>query len=233
MTGTSPQSHLNSAQSVTPPLSLVSENSPSQRIAQLIGRKCLLKCNLNGYIVHVLLDTGAQVSLIDLPWKQKYLPQHELRTLSELIGSKGLELTAANGGQIPHEGWVELIFNLPDNDDPNLAIRVPFLVSRVSLVRPVLGFNVIQELILGQEDKTGVVTAVAQLLKEAMQIESEQAETIVNFVQTRESPRVAVKVGRQNVIVRPGCVAHIKCKIPADFSSSVALFEVSQLEQKL
>lgn len=42
-----------------------------------------------------------------------------------------------------------------------------------------------------------------------------------------------MKVGRQNVIVRPGCVAHIKCKIPTDFSSSVALFEVSQLEQKL
>lgn len=55
------------------------------------------------------------------------------------------------------------------------------------------------------------------------------------FVQTPELPQghVAVKVGRQNVIVRPGCVAHIKSKIPTDFSSSVALFEVSQLEQKL
>lgn len=65
---------------------------------------------------------------------------------------------------------------------------MPFLVSRVGLVRPVLGFNVIQELILGQEDKTGVVAAVAQLLKEAMQIESEQADTSVNFVQTPEPP---------------------------------------------
>lgn len=74
---------------------------------------------------------------------------------------------------------------------------MPFLVSRVGLVRPVLGFNVIQELILGQEDKTGVVAAVAQLLKEAMQIESEQADTSVNFVQTPEPPQgnVAVKVG--------------------------------------
>lgn len=64
-----------------------------------------------------------------------------------------------------------MIFNLPYNDIPNLAIRVPFLVSRVGLVRPV-GFNVIQVLILEQEGKTGVVAAVAQLLKEAMQIES-------------------------------------------------------------
>lgn len=87
--------------------------------------------------MHVLLDTGAQVSLIDLPWKQKYLPQQELRPLSELFGSKGLELTGANGGQIPYEGWVKLILDLPDNDDPNLAIRVPFLVSCVGLVRPV------------------------------------------------------------------------------------------------
>lgn len=35
--------------------------------------KCtLLKCNMNGYAQIALFDTGAQVSLIDRPWKQKY-----------------------------------------------------------------------------------------------------------------------------------------------------------------
>lgn len=131
-----------------PPHSLTDVKSKSQRVAKPIGEKCLLKCNLSGYAVTSLLDSGAQVSIIDCPWKQKYLPQQELRPLGELLGDRELDLTAANGEPIPYDGWVELTFNLPGNDDPNLAIRVPFLVSRVSLVRPILGFNVIQELIL-------------------------------------------------------------------------------------
>lgn len=75
--------------------------SPSQRVVKLIGNKCLLKCILSGYIMTVLLDSGAQVSIIDKSWKHKYLPQKEVRPLSELIGSRLLDLTAANGGADP------------------------------------------------------------------------------------------------------------------------------------
>lgn len=86
-----------------------------------------------------------------------------------------LNLTAANGEPTPHDAWVELTFNLPGNEDPSLAIRVPFLVSRVSLARPILCFSVIQELIFGCEGVLEVVAIIAQLLKSAMQIEEEQA----------------------------------------------------------
>lgn len=81
-------------------------------------------------------------------------------------GDRELDLIAANGEPIPYDGWVELTFNLPGNDDPNLAIRVPFLVSQVSLARPIVGFNVIKELILGQEGGMGVVSVIVQLLEE-------------------------------------------------------------------
>lgn len=151
--------------------------SPSQRVAKVIGEQCVLKCNLNGYAITALHDSGAQVSIIDRQWKQRYLQQQEVRPLCEL------DLTAANGEPIPYDGWMDLTFNLPGNDDPNLAIRVPFLVSCVNLPRPILGVNLIHELILGQE---GGVEVVAQLLREAMQIESNRAEAIVNYVQTHE-----------------------------------------------
>lgn len=157
--------------------------SPSQRVAKLIGEQCVLKCNLNGYAITALLDSGTQVSIIDRQWKQRYLQQQEVRPLCELLGDSELDLTAANGKPIPYDGWMELTFNLPGNDDPNLAIRVPFLVSCVNLPRPILGVNLIHELILGRE---GGVEVVAQLLREAMQIESNRAEAIVNYVQTHE-----------------------------------------------
>lgn len=54
-------------QLAAPSRSLADDRSPSQRVAQLIGKKCLLKCNLNGYAVTVLLDSGSQVSIIDRP----------------------------------------------------------------------------------------------------------------------------------------------------------------------
>lgn len=244
MTDCSIQSQPNTSKSVpaqvnhnlaVPPHSPSDVKSRSQRVAKLIGEKCLLKCNLGGYAVTALLDSGAQVSIIDRPWKQKYLTQQELRPLSELLGDRELDLTAANGEPIPYDGWVELTFNLPGNDDPNLAIRVPFLVSCVSLVRPILGFNVIQELILGQEGGIEVVAIIAKLLREAMQIENDKAEAIVNFLQTQEPihGHARVRVGRHDVVVHPGQVVRIKCKVPADFTPTVALFEVNHPDLRL
>lgn len=233
MIGTSRQSRPDSTKPAA--VQVDDDKSPSQRVAKLIGRKCLLKCILSGYIVIVLLDSGAQVSIIDKSWKHKYLPQNEVRPLSELIGSQPLDLTAANGGPIPYDGWVELTFNLPGNEDPNLAIRVPFLVSCASLARPILGFNVIEELILGHESDIEVVAVIGQLLRGAMQIENEQAETIVDLIQTPapDQRHAVVRVGRQDIVLRPGHVTRIKCKVPADFTSTVALFEVNHPDTRL
>lgn len=119
---------------------------------------------MNGYPVTALFDTGAQVSLIDRTWKQKYLLDQEICPLSELLGGEDLNVFAANGEVIPYDGWMEVIVNLPGNDDPNYAIKVPFLVSQVDLQRPLLGFNVIQEIILGQGDETEALTAICNLL---------------------------------------------------------------------
>lgn len=88
-----------------------------------------------------LQDSITYVSNIDHSWKQKYLPQQEVRLLSELLGDGELNLTAANGEPIPYDGRVELTFNLHGNDDPDLAIRVPFLVSQLSLTRPIVGLQ--------------------------------------------------------------------------------------------
>ncbi len=43
---------------------------PCDRVAQLIGKKAI-KCHINGFAVPALLDTGAQVSIIDTTWKSK------------------------------------------------------------------------------------------------------------------------------------------------------------------
>lgn len=215
--------------SISPNPPVNSKPTP-ERVAQLIGKKCLLKCNMNGYPVTALFDTGAQVSLIDRTWKQKYLPHQEICPLSELLGGEDLNVFAANGEVIPYDGWMEVIVNLPGNDDPNYAIKVPFLISQVDLQRPLLGFNVIQEIILGQGDETEALTAICNLLKAAMQIGIEKAEAVVNFIQTErkinKSEQVSIKVGHHDVVIHPGHLANIKVPVPESFTESVALFEL-------
>lgn len=45
-------------------------SQPTQdKVAQLVRKKCILKCYMNGYSVNVLLDTGVQVSILDHKWK--------------------------------------------------------------------------------------------------------------------------------------------------------------------
>ncbi|KAI2643775.1 Retrovirus-related Pol polyprotein from transposon 17.6 [Labeo rohita] len=201
-------------------------NSTQNRVAELIGSKCLLKCNINGYAVTVLLDTGAQVSIIDQAWKRTYLPDQHLRPLSDLMGSKPLHVLAVNGDVLPFDGWVEATVNLPGNSDPQLAVQVPFLVGKMALER----FNVIEQLVKGQTSGTSVLATISTLLTGAMEIGDDQAEVIVNFIQTHKpscDTEAIVKVGCQDVVIPSGQLAHVKCPIPVDFdlSEPTILFE--------
>lgn len=92
------------------------------RVAQLIGKKAVFKCHINGFSVKALLDTGAEVSIIDYNWKNRYLPDQALRPLSEIVGGGDFNVSAVNDEPFPFEGWVELTVNLPGNSDPILTI---------------------------------------------------------------------------------------------------------------
>ncbi|XP_073805423.1 uncharacterized protein [Danio rerio] len=213
-------------------------NSSQNRVAELIGSKCLLKCNINGYAVSALLDTGAQVSIIDQAWKRTYLPDQHLRPLSDIMGSKPLHVLAVNGDVLPFDGWVEATVNLPGNSDPQLAVQVPFLVGKMALERPLLGFNVIEQLVKGQTNGPNVLTTIATLLMGAMEIGDEQAEVIVNFIQTQKpscDTETIVKVGCQDVVIPSGQLAHVKCQIPVDFDllEPTILFESNVDNQQL
>ena len=49
----------------------------------------------------------------------------------------GLDFKAANGTDLPYEGWV---------DDFDHTVKVPFLIAKDSLDMPIVGYNVIEEI---------------------------------------------------------------------------------------
>ena len=125
----------------------VSHLSPQEhaQVVRLVGRKCTVKCVLNGVEADALWDTGAQVSIISRSWLKRCLSGCGIRNMTELSGMDGLDLKAANGTDLPYEGWVELTFNLV-GDNVDHTDDVPFLVAKDSLDMPIVGFNVIEEI---------------------------------------------------------------------------------------
>ena len=89
---------------------LPSQDPPAvknENVARLIGRKALTQCNLIGLAVSAMCDTGAQISMIDCIWKDKYLPDLDIRPLIEIINDdEELEVYAVNGDLTPFVGWV-------------------------------------------------------------------------------------------------------------------------------
>ena len=125
----------------------VSHLTPQQQatVVVLVGKRCTVKGEINRHSVDVLWDTGAQVSIISNEFVKRNFPDVAVRDISELLNTK-LNLTAANGSEMPYIGWVELNFRLSScNND----LIVPFLVTEQYLDSPLIGFNVIEEIIKG------------------------------------------------------------------------------------
>ena len=58
-----------------------------------------------------------------------------------------MDLTAANGTRIAYSGWTEIEVRLISSKEKDPSVMVPFLVTNDSLEYPILGYNVIEELI--------------------------------------------------------------------------------------
>lgn len=77
---------------------------------------------------------------------------------------------------IPFEGWVIITVNLPGNEDPNLSVNVPFLVSPFPLEMPLTGFNPVEVVMQGKPER--LIPTLTQLLVGAMAIPDDTAHTI-------------------------------------------------------
>ena len=138
-------------------------------VARFVGKKCKLSCVLNGVPLEALSDTGAQVSIVSKSWLEEYLPSSKLRNIEELLGEDvglnsklkniqellgedvRLNLRTANGGTIPFEGWVEVQFQLSSDTESSSSLTVPFLIARDELETPIIGYNVIEEVVKDRE----------------------------------------------------------------------------------
>ena len=200
------------------------------RVVRLVGRKCTLKCLLNGLETDALWDTGAQVSIISLSWLKQCLPGCDIRDIAELLGMDGLDLKAANGTDLPYEGWVELSFNLIE-DDFDHTVKVPFLIAKDSLDMPVVGFNVIEEITkLFESGSSARVNglSVDVLTSSLSGVERGKVEALVQFITSEPAKELAtVKSRKQDSVIPRGQSVIVSCRAAVGPVSKIpVLFEL-------
>lgn len=165
----------------------VSLLSPKRRaqLLNLIGKKYIITCLLDGVKTRALWDTGSQVCLINEKWRQQHLPRTIVRNISEILGSDTLDGRAVNQTLIPFSGWVEIKFRLPTKEATQLELLVPVLVAHEDGVaeEPIIGFNVIEYLLERGIEPPHVVT---EAVSTAFSFDCKKAEVFLNVMRSGE-----------------------------------------------
>lgn len=197
-------------------------------LAKLIGRKCLLTCTLNGVQIDALLDSGAQVTILEKSWLKKHLPDIKIQPLTDLLPDNPLRITAANGTDVPFEGWAEILVEIKSVRHGQVAINVPMLVSQSCVSGLLLGFNVIEEIILESLEEPGSVS-LSDLLAEALKLHRDTAETIVSVISNTPAKikpaNDTIRVGKKGLTVPSSQICELKCRVRSWPQGGTMLFE--------
>ena len=137
-----------------------------------------------------------------------------LRNVEELLGAGGeLNLEAMNGTDIPFDGWIEVRFKLAGDDTTADELTVPVLVRQMEQEYPIIGFNVIEEVLSQHSGKPQVASKIIQ--QSFPLVHHTQVGALVNLIQSRshDTGTTAVKVGKRDVMLPKGEATRVKCQI--------------------
>ena len=118
--------------------------TPKQRnkIAKLVGERCMVDCRIGGSKESALLDSGAMVSLSGKRWLKQRGFRGKIHDIKELLGENSdLELAGVGGNDIPYERYVMMEVEIGGN-----TVVVPFLVTKEDIQSPIIGYNAIKKL---------------------------------------------------------------------------------------
>ena len=172
--------------------------------------------------VEVLCDTVAQVSIVHSNWLTNNFPGLKPRSVSELTEG-GFDVKSASVLEIPILGWVPLRLKLhsTEESDPSPLV-VLFLVSDIAgLDRPILGFNVIVELVNGNS-----LSAVISQLGCAMDVPSHKVEVLSECL-GKELPEqiCSVKTGKVKSVIPPDSSSVLKVSVHAALAEGSQYFK--------
>ena len=189
-----------------------------QNISRLVGNKCIIQCNLNGLSTEALWDTGSQVSVLSKQYLHDNFPNLQVAPLRQLLECDiELDVRAANGTPVPYIGYVELEFNLANNM-VECGCKVPFLVSNSVIANPIVGFNVIEE-IIKRGSRTDENTFLKVLRNSFKAADLKTIEAFVDFMQNeRQTDLGVVKSPKNPIRIQPKQTMKLTCRSNSETS---------------
>ena len=191
-----------------------------QKIASVIGKRCMIDCMIDGQQVRALWDTGSQVALLSRSWITKNLGSEvKIEPLARLLG-RDIEIEGVGGSAIPYEGYIELPFELKHK-----KVIVPFLVTKQCIQDPIIGFNVIA-MMSADEDKDVKIATVKAMLGD--DVDEKTIIALIDVLEDVDSEGISsVRVPKEGVRLKSGETTNIRCKVePLNFERKTpVLFE--------
>ena len=141
------------------------------RLVRLIGEKPMVNCTLNGEECCGLWDTGSMVSLLNKDWFKETFPEENVLSVSEFLEGDNLNLCAANNTKVEVEGVAVVAFGFGEK----FKVNVPFLITKDQLNQPIIGFNVIEHVLSGNE-------SVPTVLKNLLMVSNNSATSTASII---------------------------------------------------
>ena len=185
-----------------------------KKIVSLVGQKPMLDCVLEGKLFEALWDTGSMICLVSEEWVKKHFPGKTIHAVSDFLEEQGLKIRAANSTEVQYSGVILLEFSVEGGDE---GILVPFLVAKEGVADIILGYNVIETLILEGSDvqKKAVEKAFSKGGKcftiDALAAMVEKKAAQPDFLSEVKSSR--------SVTVPAGHKVQMKCKVKGQSNS--------------
>lgn len=198
----------------------VSHLSPKQRnqVAKLVGEKCLIKCKLSEKSFEVLWDNGAQVSIISLQTLRDRFGKVDIREIKELLDGQEIDLRAANGTSVPYMGWTDLNFSLDcDKDLAQGSVTIPFLVTGSTLEHPIVGFNVISEIVSTWQGKSSITDSLKGCFVLA---EPQKVDQLISLIQIIDQESLTpVKTSKFHKVIEASKAIIVPCRANIGFTN--------------
>uniref|UniRef100_A0A674MFQ5 Gypsy retrotransposon integrase-like protein 1 n=1 Tax=Takifugu rubripes TaxID=31033 RepID=A0A674MFQ5_TAKRU len=173
----------------------------------------------------MLLDSGAQVTMVGRGWMEEALPHVDIQPLESLPLDEPLVISAANGTDVPFDGWADVELQIGNKHCGYVTIQVPMLISQNCLNCPLLGSNVLVEIIKEQRSEVDI----SALLKETLSINDSAVEALVAACQMLTPGETAVecsvRTGKTGSTIPAGQICEVRCRVREWPSGGVMLFQ--------
>jgi len=185
------------------------------KLIRLVGNRYLLDGKINGQKTQPLFDSGAQVSILPRWWLSQYEPHLKIRNVSELLDeNEQLVLKTADNSDLPFLGFVELDFQLPHWKDTQ-AIKVPFLVPETQVDNIIIGYNVIEEILMNPNKYDLTESDILSNLQHLMpSVSQSKVKGIVQLIQTQNREFFCDVKTSKNIVKLPGGSSiNVSCRV--------------------